>query len=108
MNPSDVAAFAVQGGLAAEALHAGTVTIGATNYTASIGRAPLEISTGEGGMIYEGQRLVRIRKAVLATAPAVGSRMTIENRVWEVKSCTSTPMDPKWTIRLEPLSKPQG
>lgn len=107
MDPSDVAAFALQGGLMAEQLNEGQITIGNTTYPAAVGRAPLEEQVTGGGFVTEGQRLVRVRKAVLPTMPPVGTKATIEGRVWVVKSATGKDLDPKWTLRMEPHSKPR-
>jgi hypothetical protein len=103
MELSDVRAFAEMGAEVVERLNAGTITIAGETYAAAVGKDPLTSSSARGGEFFEGDRIVHIRKEILATKPERKTTVTLEGKLWTVVSSKGDEAAAVvWSLHLKP------
>jgi len=103
MDLNDVREFAKMGAEVVEKLNKGTVTIAGVDYAAAVGKDPLTSGAARGGEFYEGDRIVHIRKEVLAEKPARKTTVTLEGKLWTVVSSKGEEAAAVvWSLHLKP------
>ena len=102
MDAADLLAFDELAAATAVAIWEATVTIGGTDYTATIPEQPSRGLLGMGGEEQEADLVVWIQKSVLATAPARDSALTSAGRIYHIRSISGGAADACWTLRCEP------
>ena len=104
MDSADLLAFDQLATETAEALWPATVTIGGTDYDATVPEQPPRASLGMGGSTEEEDLVVWIRKENLPTAPVRDSFLTYYGRRYHIRSSSAAAGDACWTLRCEPAN----
>ena len=104
MNASALNRFSTRAAETGEALWPATVIIDTISYAAECPRPRDEKRALQPG--YEelpDTRTVRIRKTLLAAAPALNSYLTMDDKQWQIRTIGGEgPSSPVWVLGLEP------
>ena len=103
MNSTALNSFASRAAQVGEALWPATVTIASVEYAAECPRPPKEkASLAEGYGEIPDTRVVRIRKTLLATAPALNTFLTMDSLQWQIRTLGGENLSsPVWVLGLE-------
>lgn len=103
MNAASLNKFSLRAAETGEALWPATVTIASVEYAAECPRPPKEkAALAEGYGEIPDTRVVRIRKTLLATAPALNSFLTMDGLQWQIRTLGGENLSsPVWVLGLE-------
>ena len=101
MNAAQLLAFDKRAAAVGEALWPCTVTLAGTDYPAHAPAPRVTRLEDQGGVEIVADLHVRIRKAVLETAPAIEQELTAHERTWWVREVRANDADACWVIRCE-------
>lgn len=95
--------FSQRAAAVGEGLWPATVRIGSADYAAECPRPAKEkVGLKPGYEEVEDSRVVRVRKALLATAPAMNSFVTMDGAQWQIRAVGGeNANDAQWVLSLE-------
>jgi hypothetical protein len=102
MDAADLKAFDDDAALTGEALWPDEITISGQTYPARVVDPRLTGELMDGGEDYAAELVVRLRKSIHATRPALQTRLTRGGSKWRVRLVVSNDCDATWTLRCEP------
>jgi hypothetical protein len=102
MDAADLLAFDQLAAETAEDIWTGTVTIGGTDYAATVPEQPPRATLGMGGGMEMEDLVLWIQKANLPVAPARDSFLIHSGRTYHIRSISGGAADACWTLRCEP------
>jgi hypothetical protein len=92
----------LRGQVVLEALYPATATIAGTAYPCAESTDAVEVEFDAGGRMITSRRIIRILKSALATAPAIGTRVTLDDgNVFRLVEADPGRNDIAWTLTLE-------
>ena len=103
MNGAGLEAYLAAAALRLESLFPVVLTVDGEDYVGTGGGTLEREDITEGGFLDEGKRLVRVRKAVLASAPSIGDLVAVDGLEVRVVSVSDKEWDVCWPFELEPV-----
>lgn len=101
LDATGFAAFASGVVTAIESIWGCTCLIGTTGYAAARRGARRSSQAVEGAIMAELDEVFRVRKAVLATVPSVGTKIIVTPDTFRVVETRERPSDPCWWLGCE-------
>lgn len=86
-----------------ESLFPATLTVDGTDYAATCAGVMQSEDVEPGGFDLSGSWNVRVRKSLLATAPAIGDEVDLDGTTLRVLRVNDREFDIAWTLELENL-----